>query len=65
MCRTGIVRYVSILPISGLVVVANDKIAHIPPSVLARRELEDADVCDGEPAARASGGDVDELEVCY
>jgi hypothetical protein len=39
--------------------------AHISPPVLAGRELEDAYVCDGEPAACPSGGDVDEFEVCY
>jgi hypothetical protein len=39
--------------------------AHISSPVLAGRELEDTDVCDGEPAACASGGDIDEFEVCY
>ena len=39
--------------------------ADILAAILAGRELEDADVCDGKPHGGSLDGNIDKLEVCH
>ena len=41
------------------------RVVDIPASIFIGRKLEDTHVRHDQSAAGASGGDVDELEVCY